>query len=237
MMDYKKDYYVKNNNFHRENKNEKISEIIKILENKDKPKSVLDIACGAGDILKIIAKKYNIERGVGIDISKLAIKEARKDLDKNQNLEFLEMDIFNYKINNKFDLALMMDIVEHIEDDKNFLEFISNLANSFIIKVPIENVFINKFLKFISFGKINACNETYEKYGHIHHYSRKDFIDLLKQIEFFEIIEINNMPMPKRSRILWEIVRILGLPIWFLNQKIYQKIIGGFLVVYIKIKK
>jgi len=229
-------YYKKHINFHRENKDEKNNEIIKILKKvKNKPKNIIDIGCGSGDILKNTINFFNIKKGVGIDLSADAIKEAKKNTIKNIN--FIQTNIFNFHPKNKFDLALMMDIIEHIKDDKKLIDKISYIANSAIIKIPIENVFINNFFKKITFGKLDACNETFLKYGHIHHYNKNEIIKLLKSNKKLKIIKINNMPVPKRSKKIWEMIRLLFYPIWFINEEFYQKIIGGFLVIYVKFNK
>jgi len=75
------------------------------LENNIKGSTVLDVGCGWGDGLKTIAR--NINKGVGIDSDKKAIKEARENLHsfKNVKLFLRNAKELNFK-NNIFDYIL-----------------------------------------------------------------------------------------------------------------------------------
>ena len=78
-------------------------------ENSWKGKQVLDVGCGTGKLLYLLAKKGAICSGV--DFSKEAIKIAKKK-SKHQNLSFKEVDISN-KISGKYDVIISIGTLEH----------------------------------------------------------------------------------------------------------------------------
>jgi SAM-dependent methyltransferase len=228
-MDYQEEYFKKNKDWHSADSFEKVRRVNLLLEkHRDfKIKTVLDIACGNGSILLHFLKNKNFEKVLGVDISKKAIELAEKN-DKEKKADWRILDILKDEIK-KFDLVLALDIVEHI-DDKLFLQRIKNKGRYFIFKVPIEDNFLNIFFKKVSFGKIDQQKDSLEKYGHINYYTEDRFLMILKQ-ENYKIIDKIRMPLPKRSKLFREFLRIIFLPVWFISEKYYLKFNGGFIVI------
>ena len=83
--------------------------------------SILDIGCGTGEILNHL----NPERGVGIDISSKMIFFAKK---KFKKYNFIASDFKNIHLTNKFDLILLIDVIEHLEDLNKSLSRIRDFA-------------------------------------------------------------------------------------------------------------
>lgn len=230
-MDYQNEYLKLNKDLHDSESEEKIKNIFSILPKDLKPKTILDVACGSGKILTAISKEMNPERSVGIDISEKIIEIAKKN-NTNYISEWITYDIFDYK-DEVFDLLLAVDIVEHVEDDDRFLKKVSELGKNIVIKVPIESNFINKMVTFLSGGKINPLRDTEKHYGHMHHYSVRDFLELIRNSNLM-IMKIRYMHLPKRSKVFWEIFRILLFPIWFVSKKGYVRFNGGFMLLWLQ---
>jgi len=98
----------------------------------EKPDSrVLEIGCGRGKLLAMLAQKHKKNKFFGIDIDKAAIIAAQTLKKKNRikNVEFFAADIFSYCPKNKdlFEVVVCSEVLEHIEDTDNFLEKISFL--------------------------------------------------------------------------------------------------------------
>ena len=80
----------------------KLIELIKINKNN----LILDVACGTGVVTKQIQKKIGKSGYViGIDTSTTAIKIAKKENEKNRNLDFLNADAENFSFSKKFDIV------------------------------------------------------------------------------------------------------------------------------------
>ena len=72
--------------------------------------SILDIGCGTGSILG----KYSGKRRVGIEQNAIAVEYAKgRGLTVHDSLD---------KVHEKFDVILMMDVLEHVENDHAFLQ-------------------------------------------------------------------------------------------------------------------
>lgn len=95
--------------------------------------SVIDIGCGVGRWCEV-ASKY-AERVVGIDYDGNLISEARATV-KAKNVEFIVGDLTEDLRKNKFDLALLIHVIEHIEDADKLLEELKKVTKTLIVEVP-----------------------------------------------------------------------------------------------------
>ena len=97
-------------------------------------KRILEIGCGDGVGAPIIAQSKKIENLVCIDWDKRNIEGNRRRLSKSQKKIKFEMHDINKSsflfLNEfQFDGAFMIDVIEHVEPNKE-LEFMKNICNS-----------------------------------------------------------------------------------------------------------
>lgn len=78
-------------------------------------KTACDIGCGVGNLLFCL-ENYDIQF-TGIDSSPESLAIAREK-SKSSNVTFLQEDVFG--INKQYDLILLTDVLEHINDDTFF---------------------------------------------------------------------------------------------------------------------
>ena len=95
----------------------------------DKDTSVLEIGCGEGGNLKpfLDLKCGNV---VGIDLSVSKIENAQKFYQNHpdrKHIQFIAEDIFNAPDIGRFKLIMTRDTLEHIHDQKVFLDFLKIL--------------------------------------------------------------------------------------------------------------
>ena len=89
--------------------NIKVDYIKKFISNSH----ILEIGCGNG---KLLERLPNNNKMTGLDISRFAIKKARKNL-KNNKISLILDDIFNKRFkSNTFDLVFSDSIIEHYSD-------------------------------------------------------------------------------------------------------------------------
>jgi len=97
--------------------------------------TALDIGCGTG-LLSDMLNKLGFDT-LGVDISKYSIEIAKKHF---LNVKFDVLNVENLlKLQKKFDLITLSHVLEHIKDDKTFLEMIKQLmkpASLLYIEVP-----------------------------------------------------------------------------------------------------
>ncbi len=98
----------------------------------DKNKKIVDIGAGTGIIAEqILGMGYNVST---IDNSPTSLKILNQ-----KNLQPIEGALPDLKISNKFDVALLLDVLEHVEDHEKSLKTIYEMLNEngyLIITVP-----------------------------------------------------------------------------------------------------
>ena len=131
--------------------------IIKTLKLKDKNKplekiKILDIGCGGGLLSEPMCRMG--AQVTGIDASEKNINIAKLHAKKdNLKIKYYCASPENFKINNKFDVILNMEIVEHVQDVNFFLQSCSKLLKSHGIMFVAT---LNKTLKSFFFAIVGA---------------------------------------------------------------------------------
>ena len=125
------------------------------LENKKKPLKnikILDIGCGGGLLSEPLCRLG--AEVLGIDASSKNINVANLHAKKNNLIiKYLCTSPENFKTNNKFDVILNMEIIEHVEDVDFFLKSCSKLLKKDGIMFVAT---LNKTLKSYLFAIIGA---------------------------------------------------------------------------------
>ena len=128
----------------------------------DKELRILDFGCGSGQFLISLCNEgYKNLFGIEPNISKKVISINNVDISINKKLDK----------NNKYDVVLMMDVLEHIEDDLGIiLKIVSQLNNGgmLLISVPAYNL---------------LWSEHDTKNMHFRRYNRKTLSYILKQTD------------------------------------------------------
>lgn len=78
------------------------------------PRSILDVGCGEGSLLKDLARDHPGARLTGVELSDNALHLARRTLPR---AEFRALDVAREALPGAFDLVVCADVVEHIQDD------------------------------------------------------------------------------------------------------------------------
>ncbi len=104
------------------------------MHNVGKEDSVLDIGCGNGSLAKDVAQCAKSVMGIDFD-PKVIDKAKRKN--SAPNVEYKVGDATKDLSNQKFDVIIMSNVLEHIEHRVEFLKKIRPLANKFLFRVPM----------------------------------------------------------------------------------------------------
>lgn len=95
-----------------------------IQEYTDNPRSLLELACGTGNLLQHFTDEYDIS---GIDISASMLAQAKNKL---PNVPLFEMSMADFKLNRKFDLVIcMFDSINHLLSYEDWLKTFSCVRN------------------------------------------------------------------------------------------------------------
>lgn len=132
--------------------------IVFMFRNEIGNKSILDIGCGEGYFLASVAKNLPFKKLVGIDIS-IPEKSFNRD-----DIQFIRSDIIEFFTEEKFDVAIADQVIEHIApaDVNTFLTSVSNSLKEnglFILLLP-NPLFgpsdVTRIIDFSCTGKISA---------------------------------------------------------------------------------
>lgn len=146
--------------------------------NSIKFNSVLDLGCGSGAISLYLAQHK--KKCVGVDLSLNTIRVAHHDAKKftlAENACFIVTDVQKVGLKHKFDLVLLLEVLEHVNDELT-LQNISNLISkgSYVIaSSPSINAPLYRM------GLLNSFDR---RVGHLRRYSPSSFSSLFKKNGF-----------------------------------------------------
>lgn len=150
----------------------KATKIVEILEEKNiMPTSICEIGCGAGYVMAELRKSYPQSDLFGYDIA----EDASKFWSNHQplNIEFKIGDFFVLN-QRKYDVILLLDVIEHLPDPLNFLSNLHGQAKYYVFHIPLDlsalTVFVEKSI--LEGRRIN---------GHIHYYTKNIALSLLNE--------------------------------------------------------
>lgn len=174
------DYLANNPLWHIEDSPWKAKQIYKIIrKNNIKPNTIVEIGCGAGEILNQLQMVLDEStQFFGYDISPDAYKLALSR--NNKRLQFYNENLLEQP--HKYDLLLMIDVFEHVEDYYSFIKKSAEKADYKIFHIPLELS--------VSFVLRNQMKVARKQYGHIHHFAKDTAIETLKDCGL-EIIDYN----------------------------------------------
>jgi len=136
-------------------KQQQAREVFSILD-KLSFSSVLDIGCAQGHYSIRIARKYPDSKVKGIDISKEDLNVGRlvKRKFSLKNLAFEKRDVCVDSINEKYDLVVLLQVIEHLRDDraalKEIRQIISNKGHLIITAPNIESQIIDWLKSYVT---------------------------------------------------------------------------------------
>lgn len=153
--------------------------VIKLLKTVPEPADILDVGCGIGNYCFYLSEKYPGAKITGIDCDAEAIRDAnaiRERLNAD-NIDFIIQDSAKIQFERCFDLVILIDVLEHIEDDGRTIKNLFNalkVDGNILIHVPKRND-IPYFTK----------NEDSAQSGHVRRgYAEKELKDILQKNGF-----------------------------------------------------
>jgi len=217
-------YLEKNPTWHEEDAPWKADHIMKMLTAGSlSPKSVCEIGCGSGEILKQLQSRMDSDvKFCGYEVSPQAFGICGKKA--NDRLQF-HLEDLTKKDGAFFDLLLVMDVVEHVEDYIGVLRDIKTKAGYKLFHIPLEisayEVLRRRYL------------ETRKAYGHIHYFSKETILDMLKDLGY-EIVSYTytsvNADYPAKTFLSSIFKKIMRL-VYGMNKDMAVRVLGGYSIL------
>ncbi|GLU54923.1 hypothetical protein Dfri01_43840 [Dyadobacter frigoris] len=214
--------YLKNNpNWHVEDSSWKAKKIKQILtKNKITPSTICEIGCGAGEILnQLYSTLPNTSNFIGYDISENAIDLAKSRT--KERLKFKKQDLL-LEDSAQFDLLLIIDVFEHIEDYLGFLRKCRQKAEYKVFHIPLDMT-VQKVLR------KDVLMHARQKVGHLHYFTRETALDTLVDAGY-EIIDEFYTPWGFEMTQKTFLKKIFQLPFrlfYSLNPDLAVRVMGG----------
>lgn len=215
-------YLDENPTWHAEDSSWKAEQIIKIVQrNNISPKSICEIGCGAGEILRQLHNKMSDDCYFsGYEISPQAYEICKEK--ETSHLKFEYKD-FLLEVNAHFDIILLIDIIEHLEDYFTYLREIKKKSDYKILHVPLE------FFALSSVYQSLIINQR-KKSGHLHYFTKDIILQVLAELDY-ETIDYFYTPgysLDHNYGIKDKLVRIPRKYFYPINQDLTVKIFGGY---------
>jgi len=133
------------------------------------------VGCGAGEVLKQLQQRLDKDCDfLGCDISPQAIELCRSRA--NERLHFELGDVT--KISERFfDVILVLDVIEHLEDYYSFLRTIKERVLYKIFQIPLD-------LSVQTVLRANPLIRDRQRFGHIHYFTKETALQLLSDLGY-----------------------------------------------------
>lgn len=211
------EYLEKNPRWHIEESPWKVSHIVPMLRRHHlSPETVCEVGCGAGEVLRLLQAQLSETCTFwGYDISPQAIQMCQERA--NERLHFKLADI-RQEYDACFDLLLVLDVIEHLEDYFSFLRAVKSKSDYKLFHIPLE-ISVQGVLR----GKIFLKNR--DLHGHLHYFTRETALRTLEDAGY-EVLDYSYSPgFEVHSASPQEILRKICFS---LNKDLTVRILGGF---------
>jgi cyclopropane fatty-acyl-phospholipid synthase-like methyltransferase len=198
-----------------------------------RPNKVVDVGCGAGEVLVQLSKRWEKSQLFGYELSPQAFELCR--LRASERISYFNEDFFE-RVQQNFDLVLCLDVIEHVEDYFSFLRMLVSRGQHFIFHIPLDMNVKNVLLN-VPFLRRDIS-------GHLHYFSKDTALAALKESGYSTVSWFYTpgaLYKPKRFNVgqpnSWGNA-LLNLPrrfFFFLSPEYATRILGGYsLLVYAK---
>ena len=167
-----KEYISKNPTWDIEDSPWKARVVEAILKkNKLVPSSICEVGCGAGGCLAALRDSYPEIGLAGYDIAPEAAQfwTQYEDL----NIKF-EVNDFIQQEQSEYDVLMLLDVIEHLQDPYNFLIKLHGKAQYYVFHIPLD-------LSALSVFRETPLLYVRNKVGHIHYYTKQLALSLLNE--------------------------------------------------------
>lgn len=215
------EYLAKNPTWHAEEAPWKVKHIVRMLAQNDiAPDNICEVGCGVGEVLKLLQMKMDTTCSFwGYEISPQAFELSMSRA--NERLHFRLADIRQEK-DISFDLILVLDVIEHLEDYFSFLRDLQPKSSYKIIHIPLD-------LSVESLLRPHVLQGVRSAYGHVHYFTKEIALDMLKDagyevLDYFYTPRANDMPNTFGKKLL-----IYPRKLFFsIHRDIAVRILGGY---------
>ena len=171
---YQDGTYIYNNpSLHEEDSEYKLNYIFKLMKKVSfhgQMVRVLDVGGGAGIISARVCGLL-AKQGYQVECHAFDLSEDMLAKQKNNNpfITLATSDFEQIRKNGEYQLALLIDVIEHIDDNKSFADEINYLAKYLIYNIPLERNLMDWLRNIYMSGRYYPLQTS--SLGHVHFFS------------------------------------------------------------------
>ena len=214
-------YLEKNPDWHMYESPFKVNQILRMLKkHRLQPKTIAEVGCGAGEVLRLLQEQ--MDRGCrfsGYDISPQALEMCKSRA--NERLQFKLADI-THQENIFFDMILVLDVIEHVEDYFSFLRGIRPKSDLKIFHFPLD-ISVQAVLR------RRGLLKRRELYGHIHYFTKETALATVKD-SGYELMDYFYTPrcIELAKDAIQKIARLPRIICFSIHPDLAVRILGGY---------
>ena len=215
------EYLSKNPRWHVEESPWKAKQVLRMLRQNDLvPKSICDVGCGAGEVLSQLQKSLDrdcVFRGYDISPQALSLAWSRA----NEKLQFVQGDVRSEN-DAFFDLILVLDVIEHLEDYWSFLRELKMKSRYKIFHIPLD-------LSVQTVFRQNALFKRRNLYAHLHYFTKETALQTLRDTGY-EVLDYFYTPrsIELGSELGQKLLRLPRRLCFAINRDSAARLLGGF---------
>jgi SAM-dependent methyltransferase len=213
-------YLANNPTWHEEDAPFKTERILTLIHrNALALNTVCEVGCGSGEILVQLEKKLPATtRFIGFDISHDAFAIAK--LKETDRIRFELQDI-THQATETYDILLVIDVIEHLDNYFEFLRGILPKAPYTIFHIPLD-------MSVWSLLREQMLLESKARVGHIHNFTEDFILSVLSDYGFRIIDKLYTEPVYKNKSRKEQLVHLLREGLFKINPKFCTKTLGGY---------
>jgi SAM-dependent methyltransferase len=188
------------------------------------PTTICEVGCGAGEVLRQLQLQMNNTcEFSGYEISPQAFEICQSRV--NERLHFKLAD-FTQEQDVFFDLALVIDVLEHVEDYLSFLRAIKPKSDYKILHIPLD-LSVNVILR-------NTLNIMLKDHGHVHYFTGNVALQVMEEtgyevLDYFYTAPAIDLPTDGTSNeTRRKVIHLFRKLLFALNPDMAARILGGY---------
>lgn len=154
-------YVEANPDWHDSDASWKAARVAALLDSAGlRPSTICDVGCGSGGVLAELRRRLAGSRMVGLDVSPQAVEIAQA---RHPELDIRLGDLASHQ--EYFDVVLVLDVFEHVEDYLGLLRAMRTYGEHFIFHIPLD-------MSAQLVVRAKPLLAKREEVGHLHYFSK-----------------------------------------------------------------
>lgn len=212
-------YADRNPDWHHSHAPWKAQQVLRMLDDHGlRPRSVCDVGCGTAGVLRELRRHLPEDTElVGFEPSADAIQLG----EAAGGVRIVHGD--GHDSAERFDLCLMLDVIEHVESPWDFLRSHASRADRFLFHIPLD-------MSVQSVLRMSPLLQAREKVGHLHYFSRETALALVAESGFVvddHQFTLGSVEVPGRSRAQRAAGAVRGT-VYRVRPHFAARVLGGF---------